>query len=394
MIVAQVAIACVLLVGTGLLARSFTALLTADRGFDPRNVITVHATRPPTTFAADAASLERAQNRLRALPGVTHAAFGNALPFVTSGGLRGMTLPSRDNPAEVTQAQTLLRVVSLDYFGAMGLRLLSGRLFDSSDSATSRPAVVVNRTFAAQYLGATPVGSVLPTVIGSRSEWEVIGVVDDMRQGGLQGAPPSRFGGVTDPPQPEMFFTYRQWDWDNGDVIYVARGAGDPASLAPAVRAIVSDEHPALTIQAVATMDDLLMNSLARPRTYTLLLAGFGLFATVVAVVGLFGVLSLTAAQRTREIGVRTALGATPRDIVSLISREAVTVTLGGLAAGLVSASVLAEFVSSFLFGVTTRDVVTFVTIPLVLLLAAAAACAVPAYRATRVNPIVALRSS
>jgi predicted lysophospholipase L1 biosynthesis ABC-type transport system permease subunit len=233
-------------------------------------------------------------------------------------------------------------------------------------------------------------------VIGSRDKWEVIGIVDDMRQGGLRGVPPSRFGGVTDPPQPEMFFTYRQWtwDWNVNEVFYVVRGSADPGSLAPAVRAIINEVNPSLTIEAVATMEDLVMDSLARPRTYALLIAGFALFATAVAVVGLFGVLSLMAAQRTREIGVRTALGAKPSDIVRLISREAVVVTVSGLVVGLASASALAQFLSGLLFGVTTNDPATFVAIPLLLLFAAAAACVLPAYRAACVNPVAALRSS
>ena len=129
--------------------------------------------------------------------------------------------------------------------------------------------------------------------------------------------PPSRFGGVTDSSHPEMFFTYRQWDWNVSEVLYVVRVAGDPRILAPGMRAIISEENPSLTLQAVATMEDLLMDSLARPRAYALLIAGFAMFATAIAVAGLFGVLSLLAAQRTREIGVRTTLGAEPGDIVS-----------------------------------------------------------------------------
>ena len=171
-------------------------------------------------------------------------------------------------------------------------------------------------------------------------------------------------------------------------------GGGDAGALAPAARSIISAENPSLTLEAVATMEDLVRDSLARPRTYALLIAGFALFATVVAIVGLFGVLSLIAAQRTREIGVRTALGATPCDIVGFISREAVTLAVTGLVAGLAVAVALAQSLSSFLFGVTTHDPATFIAITLLLLLAVAAASAVPAYRAARVNPIIALRSS
>jgi putative ABC transport system permease protein len=394
MIVAQVAVACVLLVGTGLLARSFVALLSADRGFDPQNVLTAYGSRPATPLAADAASLERARDRIRALPGVTDVAFANALPFVTAGGFFGTTLPSRENPAATVQVQAMLRVVSPEYFGAMGLRLLDGRFFDGTDTSTSRPVVVVNKTFAAEYLPATAVGSVLPTGIGSRNRWEVIGVVDDMRQGGVRGVAPSQFGGLTDPSQPELFFTYRQSDWNVNEVAYVVRSAGDPGSVAASVRGILGDESPSLTIDTVATMEALLLDSLARPRTYALLIAGFALFATGVALVGLFGVLSLMAARRTREIGIRTALGARRRDIVRLISGEAAILAVSGIGVGLAAAFAVVQWLSSFLFGVTTRDPVTFVAIPVFLLLASAVASAIPACRAARMNPTVALRSS
>jgi predicted permease len=392
-IAAQVAIACVLLVGTGLLARSFMALLSADRGFDPRNVITVYATRPATPIAADVVLLERARERISALPGVTDVGIANALPFVTLGGMQGMTLPSPDNPAATIQAQTLLRVASPEYFAAMGLRILNGRPLDHTDTSTSRPVVVVNRTFASNYLGATTVGAVLPAAIGSREKWEVVGVVEDMRQGGLRALTPSRFGGVTDPSQPEMFFTYQQWDWNVSEIAYVVRTAGDPAAVAATVRAIVSEENPSLTIESVATMDDLLMSSLARPRTYAFLVACFALFATVVAVVGLFGVLAQLAAQRRRDIGVRTALGATPSDILRFVTREVVLITLCGIAVGLSAALIVARGLATMLYGVDAHDVATFVAVPAVVTLAAVTACSVPAYRASRVNPVVALRS-
>ena len=392
MMAGQVAAACLLLVSAGLLARSVSALVAADRGFDPHNVLTAHGTTEGRPFAAQAPALERAQDRIRALPGVTHVAIGNALPFITFGGMSSTALPSPTSPGTTVPAQTLTRIVSPEYFDAMGLRLMAGRALARTDTATSRPAVVVNRTFAAQYLGPTPVGTVLPVGFGSRKDWEVVGVVEDLRQSGLRGVQ-LPFGGLTDPAQPEMFFTYRQWDSNVSEIVYVVRSTSDPAALAPAVRTVLREEAPTLLVESVLTMEDRLMDSLARPRTYAMLVAGFAFFAAAVALVGLFGVLSHMAAQRTREIGVRSALGARPRDILGLVTREAAGITIAGLACGLAGAWVFSRTLSTLLYGVGTHDALTYVAVPVGLLVAAAAACALPAARAARVSPVVALRT-
>jgi putative ABC transport system permease protein len=392
MMVAQVAIAAVLLVGTGLLARSFSTLLAADRGFDPHNVLTAHITMKPRPFASQAAAVERAQQRLQALPGVAHAGFGNALPFVTSGGFRGFTIPSPTDPAVKVQVQTMMRTVSPEYFDAMRLRVTAGRALNHFDTQSSRPVVVVNRTFASRYLGATPVGAILPIPIGAGNEWEVVGVVDDVRQGGLTGVAPAAFGGVADPPQAEMFLTYRQWTSNVSELVYVIRTSTDPTAMAQALRGILREEDPSLAIDSVMTMEDRVMHSLARPRTYAILIGGFALFAVAIAAVGLFGVMSYMAAQRTREIGVRTALGAQPHDILRLVTREAVAILAGGLAIGLTTAFVLARSVAPLLYGVAVHDAASFAAVPLVLSVVVAIACAVPARRATRVSPLEALR--
>ena len=388
----QVAVACLLLVCTGLLARSFAALLDADRGFETRDVLTLHASAQRQPFASRAAALVRAQERLRSLPGVTEAAFANALPFVTYGGLSGTSLPSPRDPAVRIQAQMLTRVVSPEYFSAMGLRVIEGRPLRATDSAESRPVVVVNRTFASQYLGERQVGSILPVPFGSRREWEVVGVVDDVRQGSVRGVAPSIHGGVTDPPQPEVFFSYAQSDAEVTELAFVLRTSSDPMALAPALRAIVREEDPTLIIESVMTMEDRLLESLARPRIYAMLVGGFALFAAAIALAGLVGVLSHLAGQRRREIGVRSALGATPLDIVRLVTREAVVMTSAGVAAGLGMGYAATRWLSSMLYGVMPNDAVTFASVAAVLIMAAAIACAVPAQRATRVSPLVAMR--
>jgi putative ABC transport system permease protein len=392
MMVAQVAIACVLLVGTALLARSFGALWAADRGFDPRDVLTAHVTMKARPFASQSAGLERIQQRLQTLPGVARAAFGDALPFVTTGGFRAFTLPSPKDPATEMQAQTIMRTVSPEYFPAMGLRLIAGRALARTDTASSRPVVVVNRTFASQYLGERPLGTVLSIPIGAYRDWEVVGIVDDLRQGGLSGVAPTASGGVADPPQPEMFFTYRQWTGSISELAYVVRANANPAALVPLLRDILREEDPSLAVDSVMTMEDRVMQSLARPRSYAVLLGGFASFAVIIAAVGLFGVLSYMAAQRTREIGIRTALGAQPVDIVRLVTRETAAILVAGLGVGLTAAFLLTGSLRSMLYGVSTHDARTFFVVPLVLAVIVAIACALPARRAARVNPLIALR--
>jgi predicted permease len=330
-------------------------------------------------------------DRLQTLPGVEHASFGNALPFVSAGNLSGFTARLVRDPSIETRVQGLHRTVAPGYFAALRLRLRAGRLFTDLDAATSQPVMVVNRSFADQYLGPNPIGQRVPLALYRKAEWEVIGVVDDMKQGGLERA---GLATLSDGAQPEMFSPYRQFDAMRLDsVFFVVRTAGDPAALGPLLRAVVREQASHLVLDSVRTMEDRVLASLAKPRSYALVLTGFAACALAIAVVGLFGVLSYGVAQRSREIGVRTALGAQPSDVVRLVLRSAVTITAAGLTLGLVTASLLAGFLRAILFGVEPFDPVTFAVAPVVLALAAALACAAPARRAACIDPLRALRA-
>jgi len=390
----QVAIACVLLVGASLLARSFTALLEVDRGFDPRGLLTMRLPQPrQTTFAKRMTLLDRLQPRLAGLPTVTDVAFGNALPFVTVGGYQGMNMALPRDPSTKVEVQAAMRVVSPEYFRAMRLRVLQGRPLDASDTETSAQTMVVNRTFAAQYLGSRAVGARLNLGLANVREAEVVGVVDDMRQGANSGEPTSRFGGVLDPPQAEIFLPHRQWPFPIDDVIVIVRSSADPAALATDVRALIAAEDPTLPVDSIMTMEDRVAASLAGPRSYAVFLVGFALCALVIAGVGLFGVLSYTTSQRTREIGLRTALGARRGDVFALVGRQAMTITACGLVVGLGAAFFLSQSLSTLLYGISTRDALSFLIVPLVLTGVSILACAAPAWRATRIDPLVALRT-
>jgi predicted permease len=384
----QIAVACVLLVGAALLTRSFVAMIAADRGYNPTNVLTARVPMPSFAYTPQrrAAVLAAVAERLRAVPGVRHAAFTDMLPLTPSENISAFTVPARGSSGGATVTIHAVRpVVSEDYFAALGIRLIDGRGLTEADTDTSQPVMVVNRTFAKRYLGDSPIGERLSHSAGDGREREVVGIVEDTRQ-----------QNVTDPVQPMFFLPYRQFEdgLRTAQPSVVVRTDGDPRTLIPTLTSLVHEQDPSLALESVMTMEDRVRTGLARPRLYAVLLGGFATFALAIAAVGLFGVLSYSVAQRVREIGVRTALGARPRDIVGLVLKQAVVVMIGGLAGGLWAALALVRYLSTFLYGVTAHDTVSFVMVPIGLAIVAAVACVVPARRAARVDPLRALRQS
>ncbi len=382
---AQVAVACLLLIGAALLGRSFVALMYADRGYDPSNLLTARLDLPQRTDGPTHARIADAViERMRAIPGVTLAAAGNALPFMSLGTALGTELPSPSNPAIKLQVHANIRTVSPGYISALRLPLLQGRLLNDSDGATSA-AAVVSRSFAQQYLGDDPIGKHIPMAVanGGRQDWEVVGVVGDMRQ-----------ASATDPQTPDVFVSYRQSNgWIRGSIYFVVRTTGDPSAQIAALRTAVREQDPTLALDSIMTMEDRVATSLAKPRLYAMLLIGFAVAALAIAGVGLFGVLSYAVAQRAREIGVRTALGAQFADIVMLVLRQAVAVTAVGIVAGMWAAFALTRYVSSFLYGIGRADLVSYASVGAAISAVAAIACVVPARRAARIDPLIALRS-
>jgi putative ABC transport system permease protein len=391
----QVAIACVLLVGAALLTRSFVSLIRVDRGYDPANVLTARLPFPPAyPFEQRMQLLDSLLDRVRVVPGVTHAAYGTALPFVSLGGFTAFTMRSPWNPDVELNVQAAQRVVSPDYFAAMRLRLVAGRTLTAADTTTTPPVVVVNRTFARQYLGDHPLGIRIPQrgrraggirFADEHADWEVVGVVDDMRQE------------VDSPLQPEIFASTRQITTRttnvNLDPILVVRTVDDPTRYVSTLRSLVHEQAPALALDSVMTMEDRVVTSLARPRLYAIVLSWFGVLALLVTGVGLFGVLSFSVAQRTREIGVRTALGAQTHDIVALVLRQALWIVAVGVAIGLAAAIAGGRLLSALLYGIGPRDTLTLVAVPLVIIVVAAVAAFVPARRAANMDPLTALRA-
>jgi predicted permease len=381
-ITAQLAIACVLLVGASLLTRSFFSMLTADRGYDPTNVLTATLSLPerPFTGAQFGDLVTALLERVKAVPGFTHVALTSALPLTPGESLASFPVRSWQTGATV-QAQAASRVVSPDYFAAVGVRLAQGRPFGADDTRTSKPVVIVNRAFARKYLGARPVGVKLWDDTPERQGPEVIGVIEDVRH-----------RSVTDAPAPEIYRTFAQWQGTAVPLTLAVRTLGNPSSYAQTLRALVRQHDASISVDAITPMETLLRSSLSQPRLYSVLAGTLATLALVIAAVGLFGVLGYAVGQRTREIGVRTALGARPGDIAALVLWQGLAMAGGGLVLGLLLSFAAAKSLSTFLYGVTVYDPVSYIVVPLVLLAAAAVACAVPARRAARVDPLRALR--
>jgi predicted permease len=382
----QIAVSCMLLIGGALLARSFVALLHADRGYDPANLLTARIPLP-TAYSMERRGqlLDELVASLASAPGVRDVGYGNALPLLSSGGFRAFRMHPPADPSLEIDVNTIQRVVSPGYFRALALRVKAGRALSEGDTMSAPQVVVVNRSFAARYLGARPLGAVVPNLgmcRGDQDRWEVVGVVDDMRQ-----------TGVGDEPQPEIFMPFRQIGCPQAipDPVVVVRTAADPAPYAVVLRRLLKERAPSLALDSVLTMEERVMTTLARPRLYAVVLVGFSAFALVIAAVGLFGALSYSVAQRAREIGVRTALGARAIDIVALVVRQAAVIAGAGIAFGLALAIAAVRSLSVFLYGVTAYDTVTFVAVPLVIVGVAIAACVVPARRAARIDPLVAI---
>jgi putative ABC transport system permease protein len=372
----QVAIACLLLVGASLLGRSFLALVDADRGFDPSSTLTARLQLPGFALPTErrAAIVDAILDRVRAMPGVRAASYSDVPVLGTFGGA-ALTIDDK-------RVQASTRTVTPGYFAAMGIPLVGGRDFSDDDVTTGRPVFVVSRTFAREFLAAQPVGQYVRTGLFDGTERaEVIGVVEDVRH-----------GGATEPAGPMIYFYRSSPRIEATSPTLIVRTAGDPLALVPTLRGLAKQEDASLVFDSIRTLEDTVMTTLARPRLYAALIAAFAAFALVIAAVGLLGVLSYAVSQRSRELAVRSALGARPPDLVRLVLRQGLVIVGIGIAAGLLAAAALSQSLASLLYGLTTRDPVTYMTVPAILLAVGAVACLAPALRAARTDPLRVLK--
>ena len=388
LVVAELALSVMLLIGAGLLIRSFAQLQRVPPGFNPSNVLTLELTMTGRKYGDAAIVLETYKqlwDRLGALPGVVAAGGVSALPLSQMMAWGPITVEGRPLPEGQAFINVDIRTVSGDYFRAMEIPLVDGRLFTDHDTRETERVVIVDEHMARQlWPGESAVGKRIRTGgfdVRPDTPWmTVVGVVGRIKQDGLDAD--SRMA---------YYRAHRQAPSRGMNV--VVRGSGDPAALAPAVSAGIRTLDPDLPIYNLRTMEQRVDESLARRRFAMLLLSLFAALALGLAAVGIYGVIAYLVSQGTREIGIRMALGATPAAIRLLVVRHGVWVAVGGLAIGLAGAFLLTRFMDSLLFGVRPSDPLTFVGIAVLLAAVSLAATYLPARRAARVDPVVIMRS-
>jgi len=380
LVVFESAIAVMLLIGAGLLIRSLVALQNVDPGFDPNNVLTLRVDLPRQKYnTPEKASnfFEQLETRVAGLPGVEAVGLITDLPL--SGEARDMPYRVEGRPATSDIAFVDFRRVNKNYFSAMRIPLRRGRNFSEQEVRQSDKAIVVSQAFVdSVFPNEEALGKRLIIWSGIRNEpYEIIGIVGDTRYQSLQGEPSATMY----VPTRELLF-----------VNLVIRTQGDPLSLVGGVRKEVNALDPDQPIAAIRPMTEWVAMSAAGARYRTTLLGLFALLAMILAATGIYGVMSYSVAQRTQEIGVRMALGARPLDVLKLVVRQGMMLALIGVIVGLAGALALTRVMSSLLFGVTERDPITFGVVAALLIVVAFIACFVPARRATKVDPLVALR--
>jgi putative ABC transport system permease protein len=383
LVVVEVALALVLLVGAGLLVRTLVQMQNVPLGFDPRNVLTMTVAKSPTGGPEQTAEFFRQlTERVRALPGVAGASVTWQLPLSGASAMTSLNIEGQpSDPANTPMG--VIHAAGPGYFRTMGIPLLRGRDFTDHDDMRSAPVIIVNETLARRFFpDGNAIGRhILPgfSMTGQYKLREIVGVVGDVKHQGLRG------GAV-----PEFYFAQAQMPVTS--MTLVVRTAGDPHALVAFVRSEVRAMDANAPVFGVLTAEGYLSRSVASTRFNMTLLATFAALALVMTAVGLYGVISFSVSQSTREIGIRVALGAQGRDALRLVMGRGMTLTLAGVVSGLAAALGLTRVMASLLFGVGATDPATFAGVALLLVAVAALACYVPARRATKVDPMVALR--
>jgi len=386
LVVSEMALALVLLVGAGLLMKSFSRLLDVNPGFRTEGVLTFQVTLTDGKSAPQRVNfVEQIVERLKALPGVQAAAATDSLPLTSLARITPAQVEGRPpidfrraKPGEVKPVSR--PTVTLDYLNAMGIPLRNGRAFTAQDARPGAGTVIVTESFVKHHFpGESALGKRI-RVGGSKTWLTIVGVVSDVRQSGL-----------AKDARPEVY-SLELGDM-GGELSFVLRIAGDPAQLIPTVRAAVAAVEPNQSLHNVMTMEQRLANTTTSRRLNTALLGSFAAVALLLAVVGIYGVMSYAVTQRRREIGLRMALGAQKSDVLGLIIHGGLRLTLLGVVIGLVGAFALTRYLSSLLFAIRPTDPLTFAGVSLLLCAVAFLACYIPARRAAKVDPMEALRN-
>jgi putative ABC transport system permease protein len=387
LVVTQLALAVMLLVAAGLLVRSFIQVTHVDLGFTAPHLMTAIVNLPPARYqepAQQAAFFENALRRIETVPGVVSAAVSDSIPLTGINDQGGFVIEGRPAPPPGANGPHGNRPrVSAHYFDALGLRLIEGRLFDARDRSDSQPVAIVSDLAAQMYWpGSSPVGKRLATewTADGRPVWrEIVGVVQATRHFGLEA-----------PQKAELYLPYQQAP--SPFMQLVVRTQGDPEAAIAPVRRVIAGIDPNQPVFAFQTMDDLITAATASRRFQTALISAFAALALLLSAIGIYGVIGHMVAQRSREIGVRLALGAAPADVVAMVLRSGLRLTVPGLAAGLAGAIALSRVLRTFLFGVSSLDPATYAAVGAILVVVAALATYLPSRAAASLDPLIVLR--
>lgn len=382
LIAGEVALAVMLLVGSGLLLRTIWQLYNVNPGFDDRNALAVTLQLSDKKYADTkqvAQFSEKLIEQVSTLPGVEATGVARILPIAHELTV-GYYVEGKPREPDNQLPQTSYSAVSADYFNAMRIPLIAGRMFTDRDNQQSpRVAIVSAELVQRVFPGEDPIGRRINVTTGPENFREIVGVVGDVTQQGLvRGA------------SQHVYEPFAQAS--SNFMTLIVRGANDPAALVPAIRSKVLELDQELPLQRVTTLDKIIANSIRQQRFTSVVLSVFAAVALVLAVAGLYGVISYSVAQRTRELGIRLALGAQVGDVLRLVLKQGMTFVLVGEVIGIAGAYALTGLMQGLLFGVTATDKVTFITVAVSLFLVALVACYVPARRATKVDPLIALK--
>ena len=389
LVISEFAFALVLMVGAALFIRSFALLQDVSPGFNPSNVLTAEVELPPALYQDEPNIVnfwDSFLQRLNAIPGIQSAAVTLSLPPNQLALTNPFTVEGQ--PYDPKRALPLAEemTVSPSYFQTLGIPLLAGRMFNDSDRAANHPVLIINKAMAERYFpGENPVGKRLQTGDPSpKSPWEtIVGVVGDVKYSGLDS-----------PPMPQLYVPYSREGWTSFSrgMFVIVRTKGDPFAVVPAVRAELAALDRNIPLSHVATMEQQMGNSLVQQRFRTVLLGAFAGVALLLASFGIYAVITYFVEQRTREIGIRVALGATRGQVIKLILRQALTMSALGVSIGVIGALVVTRAIKSLLFVVSPSDPFSFAATTALLIAVALLASYAPAIRATKVDPVVALR--
>ena len=383
-VIAEIALALTVLCGAGLLGRSLMRLQGVDPGFQPGSALSLRVTLPQRSYADSNAQHtfhQRTIEGLKALPGTRAVGGTSFLPLAGMGPATSFWRADQPQPAPTDRPVADARPVTAGYFTAMGIRLLAGRDVNENDTEDRPPVAVINESFARQiYPGDNPIGRQFILNLGNEQPHEIIGVVGDVKLVSLDGE-----------IRPTAYLSSRQYAF--GIMTYVVRTDGDPSTIAPAAVRVIREIDPLLPVSAVRPLDEVFADSIARARLTASAMGVFGGAALLLAALGVYGIVAYSVAQRSREFGIRVALGAKPRQIISMVVGQNLRIVAVGLILGMAAAIPATRMLRGLLFQVPPNDPGTFVAIGVMLATVAAVASYLPAHRGTRVDPITTLRS-